>query len=334
MNILLTSVGRRTYMVDYFKNALGKEGMVYAANSCCSPALMCADRQLITPRIYSDEYIPFLLRHCGELNVNLIVSFFDIDMPVLSGHRDEFEAAGIRLAMSDDEFYEICSDKYYMCKSLSEHDFDVPESFISADGIAEYPLIIKPRFGMGSLGVYKAENEIELRGAISMCRRSIGSGYLRYESETVNECDSVIIQKMLFGNEYGLDVISDLDGRYVNTIVRRKLAMRSGETDEAIVLDGSDPEYDKLSALGAKFAAVYKPKGLTDMDVIISTDGIACIIDINGRFGGGYPFSHIAGADVPKAYILWTQGRVEEADECCFTKRRVHGYKDIIPRAY
>ena len=64
MNILLTSAGRRTYLVDYFREALKKAGLkgkVYAANSQESPALAAADGKVITPLIYSREYIPFLL---------------------------------------------------------------------------------------------------------------------------------------------------------------------------------------------------------------------------------------------------------------------------------
>ena len=43
MNILLTSAGRRTYLVDYFKEALcmaGLTGLVHAANSENSPAFL------------------------------------------------------------------------------------------------------------------------------------------------------------------------------------------------------------------------------------------------------------------------------------------------------
>ncbi len=33
MNILLTSAGRRTYMVNYFKDVLNGKGKVFASNS-------------------------------------------------------------------------------------------------------------------------------------------------------------------------------------------------------------------------------------------------------------------------------------------------------------
>ena len=343
MNILLTSAGRRTYLVEYFKAAAGACGRVYAANSQMSPALRAADAYFITPIIYSDEYIPFLLDVCAEHSIDMLVSLFDIDMPVLSAHRKDFEAVGTRLAMSDADFYRICSDKYGMCRSLTEHGIDTPQTFLSVEAAAEaaasgkcsYPFIIKPRFGMGSIGVYRAYDETELTGAYSMCRREVINSYLRYESAAVDTDNAVLIQTCEIGQEYGMDVICDLDGNYVNTVIRKKYAMRSGETDEAVILGADDEGYDALTELGERFAGIYRPRGLTDMDVIMDSNAQkAYVIDINGRFGGGYPFSHAAGADVPKAYVLWAQGKNEDAKRFCSARAGVHGYKDIVLRTY
>jgi len=43
MNILLTSAGRRTYLVQYFKEVLAEKGKVHASNSEWSTALEVAD---------------------------------------------------------------------------------------------------------------------------------------------------------------------------------------------------------------------------------------------------------------------------------------------------
>ena len=340
MNVLMTSAGRRSYMVEYFKQAVGWDGRVYAANSKLSPALKAADGYMITPYIYSDGYIPFLLDACKELKIGLLVSLFDIDMPVLARHRAEFEAAGVKLAMSESAFYEICSDKYLMGQKLSEQGIGTARGYIDKalvlqdieSGQLRFPLIVKPRFGMGSVGVYKVYNLTELEGTYSMCGRELNESYLRYESESVPAREAVLIQEALGGTEYGLDIICDLDGRYVNTIVRRKYAMRSGETDEAEILGEDDAGYSEIMALGERFAKVFKPRGLTDVDLIMGEDMAPRIIDINGRFGGGYPFSHIAGADVPRAYVLWAKGLRDEADACCKAEPHVRGYKDIVPR--
>ena len=341
MNILLTSAGRRTYLVEYFKAAVGGSGKVYAANSQMSPALKAADRYFITPIIYSSDYIPFLLDICRKHDIDMLVSLFDIDMPVLAAHRDDFEAVGTRLAMSDADFYRICSDKHNMCLSLTEHGICSPKSYLSVEEAAEavkagkcdYPFIVKPRFGMGSIGVFKVYDGTELIGAYSMCRRESSNSYLRFESASVDADNAVLIQECISGEEYGMDVICDLDGNYVNTIIRKKFAMRSGETDEAVILGTGDDCYDVLTSLGEQFAKIYRPKGLTDMDVIMDRTK-AYVRDINGRFGGGYPFSHAAGADVPKAYVLWAEGKKEEAAKYCKAKPKVHGYKDIVLRMY
>ncbi len=342
MNILLTSAGRRTYMVDYFKKAVGADGRVYAANSQMSPALREADGYIISPVIFSSEYVPFLLDKCRELRIDLLVALFDIDMPVLSEHRKEFEDAGTRLAMSDRGFYDICSDKLNMGTILSRQGFNTARAFSEKAaaqaavkaGELHFPLIIKPRFGMGSIGVYKVYNATELEGAYSMCERETLESYLKYESSRVPADNAVLIQECIEGTEYGLDVICDLDGNYVNTIIRRKFAMRSGETDDAVTVGSTDAGYSELMKLGRDFAEGFSPKGLTDVDVIMNEKLKPVIIDINGRFGGGYPFSHAAGADVPRAYVLWLQGRNEEAAECCRAAAGVHGYKDISPRRY
>ena len=63
MNILLTSAGRRSYLVDYFKEAVVKyDGKVHVSNSTklCS-SFECADYTFVTPDIYSNEYEEVIL---------------------------------------------------------------------------------------------------------------------------------------------------------------------------------------------------------------------------------------------------------------------------------
>lgn len=57
MNILFTSVGRRSYLVKYFKEVMGDTGEVHVANSSAiSPAFLVADKAVVTPLIYDDEW--------------------------------------------------------------------------------------------------------------------------------------------------------------------------------------------------------------------------------------------------------------------------------------
>ena len=38
------------------------------------------------------------------------------------------------------------------------------------------------------------------------------------------------------------------------------------------------------------------------------TNGDYCVLELNPRFGGGYPFSYEAGVNMPKAIISWLKG--------------------------
>ena len=344
MNILLTSAGRRTYLVDYFKQALGAEGLVYAANSVKSPALEQADGAVLTPLIYDAAYIPFLLNFCKTHGIGLLVPLFDVDLPVLAAHRAEFSAEGVVLAVSEMETLAACNDKARMAERLCAAGIPTPKLCLSEANVRDrllagrlqFPLLLKPRFGMGSIAVERVETEAELSVLAERCRREIQKSYLRYETaETLSE--PLLFQQWVEGAEYGLDVVNDFSGQYMTTIVRRKLAMRAGETDEAVVLGETDEAYPLLTELGKKLSKVFAHIGNMDVDVLLQREkdggSVPYVIDMNARFGGGYPFSQLAGADLPRAYICWAKGQSAPAD-CFQVKAGVHGYKALSLRAY
>ncbi len=112
MNILLTSVGRRSYIVEYFKEAIGDQGLVHVSNSNYTIAMDMADKYLITPIIYDDRYIPTILNYCIENNIEAIFSLFDIDLPILSKSRDLFLRNKIRIVLAPEKSVNLCNDKW------------------------------------------------------------------------------------------------------------------------------------------------------------------------------------------------------------------------------
>ena len=89
MKILLTSVGRRSYLVQYFKEVIGSEGEVHVSNSTeLSPAFIYADKHIKTPLIYEENYIEFLLDYCSENKIDALISLFDIDLRSYQKYRE------------------------------------------------------------------------------------------------------------------------------------------------------------------------------------------------------------------------------------------------------
>ena len=113
----------------------------------------------------------------------------------------------------------------------------------------------------------------------------------------------IMIQEKLTGNEYGLDVMNDLLGHNVGVSVKQKLAMRAGETDKAITVDSAE-----LRKIGETIGTALKHIGNLDVDIMQNAKGEYCVLELNPRFGGGFPFSYEAGVNLPKALIQWIKG--------------------------
>ncbi|MBQ8739409.1 MAG: ATP-grasp domain-containing protein [Clostridia bacterium] len=330
MNILLTSVGRRAYMVKYFKNVLDGNGEVHACNSDDKTvAFHYSDKAVISPLIYDDNYIPFLLRYCKENKIDILLSLFDIDLPILSRNKDKFTQIGTKVIVSDLEIVEICNDKWKTYEFLKKNGFNVPKTYLTLEdtinaidrGEINYPIIVKPRFGCGSIAMSIAEDEMALLYYFRRNTRTINKSYLKYESQNVD--DKIIYQEYLDGQEYGADIINDLSGKLQSVIVKKKIAMRAGETDIAQIVDS--PEITKeLSRLGNLTGHIAN----MDVDVFL-VDGKPYVLEMNARFGGGYPFSHMAGCNLPKAIVDWCNGNIV-SDEVLIAKAGIVAYKEIF----
>lgn len=332
MNILLTSAGRRTYLINYFKKALHDKGLVYASNSIFTYALAQADKYVITPNIYDKEYIEFLLEYCHNENITVIISLFDIDLPILAKNKKRFEEKGINVIVSDYSVTQICNDKWKTYEFLKANGIKQVSTYISLDsvlqdlslGLLKFPLMLKPRWGMGSIGICEAENIEELNLFYRKLQHKIFDTYLKYESMQ-NASSCILIQEKILGQEYGLDIFNDLQSNYVTTIAKKKLAMRAGETDIAEIVDSSS-----FVELGKKISSSLRHIANLDVDCFMTSAKEIIVLEMNCRFGGQYPFSHLAGVDLPKQILLFVQGQHVDK-ELVTPKIGTISCKDLVP---
>ena len=311
INILLTCAGRRNYLVGYFREALAGRGEILAADiSPSAPALQEADRAFLVPPISHPDYLPSLLKICREHQVRLLFSLNDLELPILARLRNRFLEVGTLPVVSSPEIVDMCFDKVSSYRYLQSIGVETPRTWTSLDdfrsamatGDLRFPVVVKPRWGTASIGNEYPESSEELDFAWRLGRLRLMRSFLA-EVSAQDEGHCLMVQEKLAGTEYNLDIINDLQGRYVKTFVKRKLAMRVGEgAVQAVTV-----EHPALEALGEHIGRAVGHLGILDCDVFVEGNH-SRVIDLNPRFGGSYPFTHLAGADLPAALIAWALG--------------------------
>lgn len=314
MNILFTCAGRRTYLLKYFKENMSAEDKVVATDMQLSaPALQAADVRIQVPAVYDPQYVDITLGICKEQKIDALISLNDLELPILAENKAKFEALGVTVIVSDPEVIDICFDKYKTAQWVESIGLNAPKTYVNmasakealAKGEIAFPLFMKPRWGSGSIGLETIEDMEELDIYYHLLIKKIKKTILAKAS--VGD-EYIMIQEKLTGKEFGLDVMNDLGGNNVAVSVKQKLAMRAGETDKAITVD-----LPEVREMGATIGRNLKHIGNLDVDIMQRANGDYCVLELNPRFGGGYPFSYEAGVNMPKAIIQWVKGEKVDA---------------------
>ena len=319
MNILFTCAGRRSYLLRYFRDALNASpygGTILAADmSPFAPALAQADRALVVPSVYAPDYLDAVLAIVEEHVIDMVIPLNDLELPLMANASRRFEDLGAVVVVSSSEVIETCFDKYKTLEFLREIGLRGPKTFLDLEeakralqnGVLDFPVVVKPRWGSASIGVEIPQTMRELELAYELVQARLDRTILAEASKMDRE-RAVMIQEHIGGPEYGLDVVNDLDGNYVTTLVKEKLGMRSGETDRARTVS-----MPTLETAGQQIGEGLGHVGNMDCDAFI-VNGEPVILEMNPRFGGGYPFSHMAGANVPAAMLAWRADEEPDAD--------------------
>lgn len=287
MNILLTSIGRRGYLVKYFKEALGSQGRVWGAdNSPYAPAFAYCDGTALLPEVSRDHYPQTLLDLCTANRIDIVIPLIDPELEVLAECRRMFTDRNIMLLLSPRSTIQMAADKYLTCLFAAEHDLPSPKTFIDLDQALDqltaeqisWPVMVKPRKGSASVNITYCYDTLQLQAAF----------------EAVPE---PMIQEIVKGTEYGYDLFGDQNYTAISVFCKKKLAMRAGETDKAVSTNNQ-----VMIDFGTKLLKSMQLFGPADVDVILSKEGPK-LLEINPRFGGGYPCSHLAGADFCRKII-------------------------------
>ncbi|WP_169253448.1 ATP-grasp domain-containing protein [Brevibacterium sp. 'Marine'] len=311
--IVISSAGRRLYLIDWFREAfeaLGIEGrVIIAENDPTSSSASYGDVGRCLPKYDDPDYGPELMRLVAEFDAKIFVSANDYELMhvhVNSGLANSLRESGVLVPGVSAAWQAGCADKLQMAKMLGAIEVPTPATVSGADeqgidGLSAQTdeLVVKHRFGSGSSGLRVVSTD-QVRQAVTEAALSAPAA-----SGHPGTRDDVVVQPKLPGTEYGVDIIGSLtdSGMLSGVLARRKVRMRAGETDKAVTVDAAP-----FTRISEQIAGASDLTGLIDVDVFVDDFGERFVIDINPRFGGGYPFVHLAGADVPLYYLAQALG--------------------------
>ncbi len=253
-----------------------------------SAGFYLSDFYEVIPEAEADDYLEVLLNIIDKYSIEVLMPSSGYDIFPFSEYKSKLKKHGVFPIVSDRKILEICRDKISTFSHLNK-EFSLPFTTLNPQEIDTYPIIAKPRYGKGSRDVIQVNDQKELQ--------YVSSKYT-----------SMIYQEYLPGDEYTIDVMSDLDGNPIVSVPRVRLQTKSGiSTKGKIILDKylideSMEIVRKLKIIGPSCIQMKKDK-----------IGDFKLVEINPRLGGGTIFTTLAGANFPKMIIDLVEGKTLQA---------------------
>ncbi|MGB0868602.1 MAG: ATP-grasp domain-containing protein [Flavobacteriales bacterium] len=285
-NILITSAGRRVSLVRAFMTEAAKFENIHKVFCTdmypeLSSACQVANHSFKVDRVTSPTYIADLLTICIKNEVRLIIPTIDTELLILANHVDEFGSHGISILLSDKNIIEYCRDKRALHEYFDALNITRVKEYDKHQ--IQYPCFVKPIDGSRSVGTYKLNSKEELTDDIFDNPKNMFLEYIAPEQF----------------NEFTVDIYFNKHSKICSIVPRERIFVRDGEVNKACtrkngIIQFLLSKFDNQKGLrGCITFQVFKQKNIDQFYAI----------EINPRFGGGFPLSYLAGANFPKWII-------------------------------
>lgn len=276
-NVLITSAGRRVALVRAFQEALHPRGSRVVATDVKpqeSAACHVADSRRSVPRNDDPSYVDETLRVAIEHEVGLVIPTLDSELLALSEARPAFAERGVQIAVSDHPFIQSCRNKRRTARVFET---------LGVSPIREvkntFPRFVKPVDGSLSTDVHFVHDREAL-------------------PRRLEDRDRFVHQELIDRSryrEYSIDALYSDNGVLLCAVPRLRIEVRGGEISK-----GRTSKGPILDLFKEHFAQMPGARGCLTIQLFFNPDDAdrpMIGIEINPRFGGGYPMSHSARAD-------------------------------------
>ena len=280
--VLLTGVGKRYDIVSAF----AEHAFTIAADpSPLAPAQYAADKRVAPPRIDDPGYVPFLQDIVDEHDVKAVVPLTDLDIEVLA-------RADLPAFVPDGDIAKATFDKYGTHETLTQLGLPSPPTVLPGEEPESYPVMVKPRWGSGARSIHPAADQREMEFFIDYVK------------------EPVMVQRLMGGPEFSIDLLCDLDRRCLNAIPRTMIESRGGESIKGTVIHD-----EELIDLGRRAGEALGVRGPCTVQAFRDPEIGLGITDVNTRFGGAFPapmYAALPGRTYPELIVKMARGEKVE----------------------
>ncbi|QEY25160.1 ATP-grasp domain-containing protein [Neisseria zalophi] len=282
-NILILSAGRRVELIQDFKTEaaqLSDDIKIFTTdlNPRLSSACHIADAAFSVPPISDDGYIDYIFELAVAQNVGMIIPTIDTELQKLANARVRFEEAGIHIVISDPVLVTICRDKRLTAKLFDRYGIEAPEIYDRKN--LSFPCFAKPYDGSRSIGTKYIHSAEDLSYELLKDPKIIFCRYINIKDEFT---------------EFTVDLYYDRSSRLKCAVPRERLEVRSGEVSK-----GATRRNNLYQLMIEKLSVLEGARGCITAQFFCKGDTIYGI-EINPRFGGGFPLTYASGGN----YLGW-----------------------------
>ena len=285
-NILITSAGKRVSLVKAFKTEQKKyfpEGIIITvdANPQLSAACHVADKFYKVPRLNDPDYINELISICKLNDISLIIPTIDTELLLLSENEPRLLAEGVIPVISSVDLVRICGDKRLTHNFFESHGVKTAREYLKTD--YKLPLFIKPIDGSRSIDTFIISKEEDFRDSYFEDKKLMFLEYLDHKVYEEYTCD------LYYGKDFSLKCV----------VPRKRIEVRDGEVNK-----GKTEKNILVRYVKAHLNFIEGARGCLTVQFFKHKFENSIIgIEINPRFGGGFPLSYFAGANFPEWII-------------------------------
>jgi len=291
IKVLITAAGSTNGVNVISALRQQKEIPLYLVGADMDPlaaGMYLADAHYVVPKASSPDYIPRLIAICKKEGIEIVLPTYSAELPFLAAMKERLALAGLRLALSSREVYEITEDKRKTSEYFKRWNIPSPRLYEKREvreGRVRFPVVIKPNGASGSKDVVFARSPEDLHFFIARIKDSV-------------------VQDVAEGKEYTIDGVSDLHGKMIVASPRLRLEVRGGLAVKSITVKN-----DAMVRFTKKIVEGFGMVGPFNVQCFKKGTKLQ-FIEVNNRFpSGGLPLTVAAGCNIPLIVVKLLLGR-------------------------